>query len=211
MVSNDLRKVFCFSSGETRSVLEGIVKDKAEFMTSSESSVMERALIDAFLPNDNKLCSLVNKVYGENLADGFTDAFALLGDIAGHGYDQYKVRTVVECFVENLGVTRPMFKRDTATHALFFNRMERLASSLPAIHSNVKDQILDLISNANTEIPLSAFSIASTIYHNWSIWGTNPTAFYVLSDLSKIVSQQLLDTPSTRLKFVESLKNLTTS
>lgn len=207
-LSNTLKKMIVFSSEATRKLLEGMIKDQSADTGASESAIIEQALAQALLPENENAVFWIERLYnGGTLAEAYYNVFAFLAAGAWWDAKYPNGKPLVSEFCKVLAMEFPTLSGEEREIHHLLSQLDSIYEMLPdGGHTSDKALCKICIDQLKND-PESVYLIdmSSMILRNWETLGNHTRTYRALADLARLSAPRLRDTSRTRRQFIAAL------
>lgn len=220
MSLNSLKKMIIFSSDKTKNLIEKCVNDEAQQMNRSASSIIEKNLLSAYLPQNKtaKLC--VEIMYAEN--DSQKGIGTALGLVFANSSIIVDDMNILLPFVEYLHqkICLSYMCHDGAAPGFksLMKKIDWLAKEFDILLDNTEDPFLkidyrktadyirELVEDGKAEpFSMKFLNITNTILKYWSVTKDWAITFTVLKEIAFI--ENIEEIPNNRVELLALLKD----
>ncbi len=207
MSQNALKKTMIFSSMENRTILEGIIKDRAITHCCSESVMLEKSLELALLPKHESARIWAELLYSEQgeLSRAFTDFFGFVAAGVNWGVAKTNTKEMVMLFLNILSqnnISMAYVKDQRQYLHLHWSTLVELISGSDSIFAKM---LSDDLAAKNAVHPNSYVNI---ILSNWTDVCDHTATFRFLSFIARSLDNLLIDCPENRVRYCDLLKDI---
>lgn len=213
MRSNSFEKKIAFSNLQIQQVVEGIIKDNAAALSKTESAIIEKALIAAFLPANKFALLWAQSLYiGGALSEAYTFAFCHLAA----GIDWYAAadngRPLVLAFESTLSMAWPTLSGVERELYHLHTQLDSICAVLPdsGTASNGDKDLCRICLRQLQECPAEFYliDVVGLILRSWDILGNYTCTYRALADIARLAAPVLTDTPNTRVEYLAALRTV---
>lgn len=210
--SDTLKKLFSWSSESTRDVLGGVLKCFATATKKTESSYIEEALSQLFLPSNSAAKSIVTALFRDNsLASAFALTFHFLE--AGTGWDAAAPngKPLVEAYRDMAFVFMTRYTPSASNGDIKYlgSKFSSLAEYMEEFDPTTARYIKELLKDLERDPEYFVYmNILNAILQSWQWLGNKSITYRVLAALVRICPEWVDDTDSNRYEFIKILNEV---
>lgn len=211
-INNTLKKMIIFSSHKRRKTIEGIIKDQAALSGKSESAIIEHALMQVLMPEDQNVQYWIADLYdGGYLSTTYANVFSCFAAGLNWQARWSNGRPLVDEFCKNLATTFPKISgNETELNHLIsqLNTIYNLHSDIP--HAQEVKHYWSCYIKQLQEAPdqISLLDLVSLILQSWEWIGNHTATYRALADLAKISAPHFHDDSSSRYRFISTIRQV---
>lgn len=202
------RKTYAYSSIHTQRTCEGLLKDRTIADKSTESFLIENAILDTYAPKNRNARAWVELMYdGESLSKAYSRVFAFLasGTMWDAAHDNGLPLVNEFCLMLSSGSYRFSGKETDLSHLL--NQLDTIREMIGPNDMyrdyNLSGHFIEQLRADPDDVYAS--DISSLILRNWAAIGHHTRTYRALMDLAQIAAADIIDTPYNRITFVDLL------
>ncbi len=205
------RKTYAYSSIHTQRTCEGLLKDRTIADKTTESFLIESAILDTYAPKNRNARAWVEMMYdGEGLAKAYSRfyAFCASGTTWNAAQDNGFPLVNEFCLMLSSGSYRFDGKEADLSHLL--NQIDSIREMIGPNDMyrdyNLSGHFIEQLRAGPDDVYAS--DISSLILRNWNTVGHHTRTYRALMDLAKIAAADIIDTPYNRITFVDLLRKI---
>ena len=202
------RKNIVYSDERAMRICEGLIKDRSLAQKTSESAIIEDAILNTLLPKHRDAAAWVTLMYdGETLADAYSRAFCAL---ASTSYPRANSKPLIEEFRHLVSLSNYRFSGIEKSFEHLVKQLTYMLKDLPQSNPWHDYQLLERYIQHIKDDPMdvTALDITALILRNHDVYSNSAEAFRALTDIASMAATALCDTPSLRIAIIDVLSKI---
>ena len=213
--SDNLKKLYSWSSARTKEVLGGALKSRAAGWKRTESSLIEEALAAYLLPHNKQALFIAEYLFErDSLAAAYEATFHYL-EAGPNGVDAVAPNglPLVESFRDAIFINSRRFYPDKTSGDIPYiaSKMDSIAKYVQETDPRAGQYMFDLIAEMQSEPEyFSFFNIVAALLQSWNRIGDRSLTYRVLAALVRLCPEWVQDNETNRTIFLDTLFKIST-